>query len=89
MAEIWTQYGIGSIPQLITFAEQKIHELKEVIKRAENEIEMWEKLKIRLNPCRKCRGHGEVNVAHPDLSAEHCAIAKCLECKGTGESKTT
>ncbi len=86
MAKVYPHMGIGSVMQLFYFADQRINELKENIKEANNEIEMWETMKKKLNSCTVCCGKGEIGYSHPTEDQRIC-YKKCEACGGSGEEK--
>lgn len=64
------------------FGFQRIHELGEVIKNAQNEIEMWRAISDQQGLCKSCGGEKKVryHISHDETGWEVCP-----GCKGTGK----
>ena len=67
--------------RIISFAQQRLIEIKDQLSNLENERTMWEELVKMMAICTFCKGQGEiVNVIAQDESR----FEKCKGCEGKG-----
>ncbi len=69
--------------RVVSFGDQRIYELTEIIARAQTEIDMWKELIPKMGVCKTCKGEGKTiyQVAQDESEWEECRT-----CKGNGKA---
>lgn len=67
--------------RVVTFARQRIYELKEQLANERAELEMWEETLKRLKMCEACGGKGAIGVF---IAQDEKTTEPCAPCGGAG-----